>query len=259
MRVRWFEQTEKDLPIENDWLSGNEITRLAGMRFPKRRSDWRLGRWTAKRALAFYLGMPSGPDVLRKIEIRPEPSGAPVTFILGDRFPVSISLSHSSGTALCAIAPEGVALGCDLEVVEERHPAFAADYFTDEEQQCVVSSPLSDRYRKLTLLWSAKESALKALRTGLRLDTRSVRVHLPETEFDPSSWSTFEVSSPGGQIFHGWHATADNLVRTIVADVIFALPVAPDSYSLRPLTTSGIASQPIDVARLSEHHASHHQ
>lgn len=258
MRVRWFEQTEKDLPIENDWLSGNEITRLAGMRFPKRRSDWRLGRWTAKRALAFYLGMPSGPDVLRKIEIRPEPSGAPVTFILGDPYPVSISLSHSSGTALCAIAPEGVALGCDLEVVEERHPAFAADYFTDEEQQCVVRSPLSDRYRKLTLLWSAKESALKALRTGLRLDTRSVRVHLPETESDLSSWSTFEVSSPGGH-FHGWHATADNLVRTIVADVISTLPVALDSYSLRPLTTSGIASQPIDVARLSEHHASHHQ
>ena len=76
MRVRWFEQTEKDLPIENDWLSGEEITRLAGMRFPKMSADWRLGRWTAKRALACYLGMP-GPEVLRKIEIRPEPSGAP--------------------------------------------------------------------------------------------------------------------------------------------------------------------------------------
>ena len=51
MNVYWLEQTEEDLPAEDDWLNASEMARLSGMRFPKRRVDWRLGRWTAKRAL----------------------------------------------------------------------------------------------------------------------------------------------------------------------------------------------------------------
>jgi len=67
VRVHWLEQIEGDVPMENDWLSSAEVSCLAGMRFPKRCSDWRLGRWAAKRALACYLGISCGPDVLRKL------------------------------------------------------------------------------------------------------------------------------------------------------------------------------------------------
>ena len=55
----WLEQTEADLPAANDWLSAGERLRLDGMRFAKRHADWRLGRWTAKRALAAYLNLPT--------------------------------------------------------------------------------------------------------------------------------------------------------------------------------------------------------
>ena len=56
--VYWLEQVNVDLSAEDDWLSSAERTRLKSMRISKRQNDWRLGRWTAKRALAIYLDRP---------------------------------------------------------------------------------------------------------------------------------------------------------------------------------------------------------
>ena len=61
MELYWLEQTYADVPAENDWLSANEAVRLNTMRFARRRSDWRLGRWTAKNALALYFLILKGP------------------------------------------------------------------------------------------------------------------------------------------------------------------------------------------------------
>ena len=176
LNVYWLEQTEADVPIGDDWLSQGEAIRLDGMRIAKRRTDWRLGRWTAKRALAISLNLPSHPQALASIEIHPAPSGAPEAFLADQRAAVTISLSHRSGAAICALAPSGTALGCDLEVIEPRGDSFVTDYFTSDEQALVQRASVTDRPRLLTLLWSSKESALKALGTGLRLDTRCVAV-----------------------------------------------------------------------------------
>lgn len=138
MNVHWLQQAAADLPPENDWLSGSENARLKGMRFAKRRADWRLGRWTAKRALAVWLQVPAQPLVLAKIEIHPAPSGAPEGFFANEPAAVSISLSHRAGKAMCAIAPPGVDLGCDLELIEPHSDAFVADYFTADEQAWVA-------------------------------------------------------------------------------------------------------------------------
>lgn len=77
MDVYWLEQTEADVPAENDWLNASEAVRLSGMRFAKRRADWRLGRWTAKRAVAVSLALPLDRSALAGIEIRQAPDGAP--------------------------------------------------------------------------------------------------------------------------------------------------------------------------------------
>lgn len=237
MDVYWFEQTEADLPTENDWLSAGEEVRQNGMRFPKRRTDWRLGRWTAKRALAAYLNLPSAPQALAGIEIRAAPSGAPEVLIDNKPADVTISLSHRDGIAICAVAPSGVALGCDLEMIEPRSDAFVADYFTPEEQALVAQAPTTDRPRLLALLWAGKESALKALRTGLRLDTRSVTVNPldaltcrgqceqegteePALSSQPqrlNGWRPLQVRYTDGEVFHGWWQHTGDLLRTVVA------------------------------------------
>src|ERR1017187_9715151 len=105
MQVYWLEQTEGDVPLANDWLSARETICFNGLRFAKRRADWRLGRWTAKHAIASYLNLPDNSHDLAKIEIRPALSGAPEAFVANAPAPVTISISHRNGTALCAIAP----------------------------------------------------------------------------------------------------------------------------------------------------------
>jgi 4'-phosphopantetheinyl transferase len=237
MDVYWLEQNEANVPAENDWLSQGEAIRLNGMNFGKRRTDWRLGRWTAKRALAACLNLPDHREVLARIEIRSAPSGAPEVYILNKPAPVAISLSHCDGAAVCAVAPEGVELGCDLEMIEPGRDAFLTDYFTVEEQALIARACAADRPQLFALLWSAKESALKALGTGLRLDPRCVivspveapgRSHEdawledPTPTFQPSNglnkWRRLQVRHISGEVFHGWWRDDGNLLRTTVAD-----------------------------------------
>jgi len=134
MDVYWLEQTDGDVPAANDWLSEREQTFLSHLRFAKRRSDWRLGRWTAKQAVARSLNMSVQREALAGIEIRSAASGAPEVFFANQPAPVTISLSHRDGAAICAVALSSAALGCDLEMIEPRSDAFVTDYFTPEEQ-----------------------------------------------------------------------------------------------------------------------------
>jgi 4'-phosphopantetheinyl transferase len=231
MKTYWLEQTEADLPAHDGWLSSDEAVLLNGMKFAKRRADWRLGRWTAKRAAAAYLNLPGDPQALREIEVRPAPSGEPQLFRADGPAAVTISISHCAGIAVCAIAISGAQLGCDLEVIEPRGGSFVADYFTGEEQELISREPEERRPRLVTLLWSAKESALKALHEGLRLDTRCVAVTL-NTGDDPSPgmsrWQPLQVCNAGGEIFHGWWHRTHQLVRTLVGAPAPAPPLFLD-------------------------------
>jgi 4'-phosphopantetheinyl transferase len=225
MDTYWLEQTEADLPAHDDWLSSEEADLLSRMRFVKRRADWRLGRWTAKRAAAACLNLPDDPHALQEIEVRPASSGAPELYVSNRLAALTISLSHRTGVAACAIAMGNVALGCDLELIESRGDGFVADYFTAKEQGLISHAPKGDQPVLATLLWSAKESALKALREGLRLDTRSLDVTLPDhgpvaaalrQGSEVKSWRPLQVCYREGEVFQGWWQSAGQLVRTLV-------------------------------------------
>jgi 4'-phosphopantetheinyl transferase len=235
MKVGWWEQAQADVRAEDDWLGAWERSHLGGLRFPKRRADWRLGRWTAKHAVADYLDLSHDPGTLARIQIQPATSGAPEVFIDEPPGDISISLSHRDGIAACAVGAPGALLGCDLEVVEPHSDAFVADYFTAEEQAMTRQAPEPLRYALMALIWSAKESALKALRTGLRIDTRCVSVtidnsciaglsseplsaHENSVAVPPAApvWQPLRVSHADGQIFDGWWFRS-GLVRTMVS------------------------------------------
>lgn len=219
MDVYWLEQTEAEVPAQDDWLSAGEALRLNGMRVLKRRRDWRLGRWTAKRAVAAYLDLTELPQTLAQIEIRTAPLGAPEGFFANRPANLTISLSHRAGVGMCAVAMPGAALGCDLEIIEPRSQNFVADYFTAEEQSLIERAPDGDRSRLVTLLWSAKESALKALRVGLRLDTRTFSVSLADVRQSNElhAWHRLSVRCPQEETLHGWWQSAGCYLRTLTA------------------------------------------
>jgi 4'-phosphopantetheinyl transferase len=225
MLVEWHEQNDTDVPTDDSWLSPRELATLAGLRFAKRRSDWRLGRWTAKRAISAYLGLPATSQALRQLEIRPASSGAPEVLWANRPTVITISLSHRSGIAVCAVAPAGVpavALGCDLERIEPHSDIFLADYFTLEEQSLVQEAASGDRWRLLALLWSAKESLLKALRLGLRADTRSVNVTLEwPCAIGSTAWHPLRVHFADVPTLCAFWCESAGFVRTLVAVPLF--------------------------------------
>ncbi len=224
MDVYWLEQTESDVPPANDWLSASELLRLSNLRFAKRRSDWRLGRWTAKRALATCLDLPDDRRTMAQIAVHPAPSGAPEVFLNDQASSATISLSHSSGRAICAVVPAVAALGCDLEHIESHSNAFVSDYFTAEEQALIWRWPAADRPLLQALLWSAKESALKALHAGLRLDTRSLTVNVENANAVEHGWHALQVRT-NNQTFYGWWLQRDDFIETVVADPAPSTPV----------------------------------
>jgi 4'-phosphopantetheinyl transferase len=223
MDLYWLEQSEHDVPHHSRWLGSQELRQLRNLLFLKRRSDWRLGRWTAKCAIAVHRQLPLVPEVFSTIEICSSPSGAPDAFVANRPANVILSISHRAGSALCTLTDIPVRLGCDMEVVEPHGNAFLEDYFTFEERDFVARLPSGDRDCFIALLWSAKESALKAMREGLRLDTRSVVVR-PEAQ-QKQGWSTLQAHSRQGDIFHGWWREENGLLRTLVSDCTSGLPV----------------------------------
>lgn len=223
-KTYWLEQTEADVPAGNLWLGHGEMSCLASLRFAKRRADWRLGRWTAKHAVASCLNLPMDMRSLQNIEIRAASSGTPEVFLFNQRAALSLSISHRAGNALCVVALSGTSLGCDLELVESRDHSFLTDFFTANEQKLVEGAPTEKRLMLLTILWSAKESALKALHVGLRLDTTSLDVSptsLPPLQ-DAShrdacrGWSPLFLRRTSEHILPGWWRCANDLVRTVV-------------------------------------------
>ena len=173
-QVWYTTQDRQQLPADLDWLTAAERERLEGFRFDKRRRDWLLGRWAAKIALLEVIGL-SRRDI-RRLEIDSAPSGAPIPRLDGRSYPIGLSLSHSHDCAFAAVSRGATSLGCDIELVEPRSEIFVETYFTESERAQVDSTSPSYRDTLVTKIWSAKESTLKALQTGLRVDTRRVEV-----------------------------------------------------------------------------------
>ena len=226
MVVRWLARGTHDVPESADWLSPTESARLATLRFPKRRSEVRLARWTAKHAIARALDLEDNRGTLALIEIRAAPTGAPAGFFPGERVPVAISMTDPAGWAGCVVGPGDLAVGCDLELVEPRTDAFVRDWFTPTERDLVSGAdPGEGRDLLANLVWSAKESALKVLQTGLRRDTRSVEVDVVEVA-GHERWARLVVRAEEGSAFPGWWRRYGDFVLTFAADADCAPPIS---------------------------------
>ena len=205
-------ETEASVPAWQEpvpWLTPFENACLARFRVPKRRREWLLGRFTAKR-----LVRDAAPEVLGRtllpqmFEIASEDSGAPfVRDVSGERLPISITVSHARGAAFGALLPvargEG-AIGGDVEWIEPRSPAFVYDFFTPAEAAAWDESPPAERPLLANAIWSAKESVLKALSLGLSVDTRAVEIRLSVAPADEplrpreKNWRRFDAVCAAG-------------------------------------------------------------
>jgi len=201
---------------ESHWLSPQEARVLDGFRIQKRREDWLLGRWTAKLALTRFPGLPQ--RALQDWQVVADPDGAPAVFLDERRLNIPITLSHSGATAFCVLADESARLGCDLERIEQRSRSFEETFFTDRELALLHESPDSERATLVTLIWCAKECVLKAVREGLRADTRRVLVTAIEAGRE-GLWKRLEATdSDCNESYSGWWHVADGMVYAVLSD-----------------------------------------
>lgn len=212
------------LPEDDGWLTAAEGTILGRFRFSKRASDWRLGRWVAKEAVVAALragagGASSGLPGRAEVEIMAGPGGGPRARILapGEWPGVTVSLSHAGGMGFAAALVGAWRLGCDVEEVAPRSAEFVSDYLTEVEAGWVRAGG-ADLHARANLVWSAKESALKALGEGLRKDTRSVVVQVDDVpaSLGAGGWFRLRVAVEGGRVFSGMALRDDLRVWTVV-------------------------------------------
>jgi 4'-phosphopantetheinyl transferase len=217
----WLAAGERDVPATALWLHDEERRALEAMRFTKRHDEWRIARWTAKRALAAALGLPDDLPSLAGVRLRRDPDGAPEPYLDDRPAPCSVSSTDRAGWAVCLVGPPGRRIGVDLELVEARSAAFVGDWFTPVERDRVEAATGDDeRHCLANLVWSAKESALKVLRTGLRRSTHSVEVDLgPVSPAEAErAWQPLVVRTAGGRELPGWWRRFGAFVLTAAAD-----------------------------------------
>lgn len=231
----------RNLDATENFLSPVEKEKLASLRFPKRRSEWLLGRWTAKRLLRDSLSAFSS-TLFPELTIANDAAGAPYVILPnGECFAGCLSISHRDHLSFCAVTQDpAIHIGADLEQIEPRGDEFAQDYFTSHELNFILDLPASQHDTAVTLLWSAKEAALKALGLGLRLDTRQIEITVPGglagMGLSTPTWQIFNVSySHSGQgIWSGWWQIHGKYILTL-ASLKAPLTSRPDQFSMNTL------------------------
>ena len=240
--MQWQASGEDQIPAGRYWLTDAEAARASSMRFTKRRTEYLLRRLAGKRAVAAAVGLPADPASLGRVAVLNRPTGAPFVRVDGRDLGLDISLTDRAGSAVCLVGPDLAAVGCDLEIVEPRSEGFVSDFLTPEEQDVVASMPDDDaRDAAANLIWSAKESALKVLRTGLRADTRTVEVVIESLDgltaeharADSSGWRRLTVRTVTGPL-PGWWRRDGVFLLTVAASAGLDSPpeVLPGSADL---------------------------
>lgn len=226
--LHWLVQTteahpdlEQGIPPAG-MLSPQEQFHFAGLKTEKRRRDWLIGRWTAKKLVQVILLNSNRFQLpLAHVTIENWASGEP--YILAPTLPVTLSISHSHNRALCALVEHpNWPLGVDLERISSRDQWFAEDYFTPDEQAVVRNTPLAERPTLVTAIWSAKEATLKALHLGLTVDTRCVSCPITPSAAAYLDWVGFPVELDHARLNRpipplvGWWRVVDHFVLTLV-------------------------------------------
>jgi 4'-phosphopantetheinyl transferase len=199
----------------------------ANLKTEKRRHDWLLGRYTAKQLIQQVAHQQTGQTIpLGAFSILGRDDGSPA--VVWDepllRFDCTISISHSAGRAFCALVERNdLPLGADVERIDARVLGFIGDYLTTAERELLAQTPEAGRPLHATAIWSAKEAVLKALRVGLKQDTRSLSCLIQPVVVPPDDWELFttrwenwtlEQPSP---LLSGWWRVDDGFVLALAS------------------------------------------
>lgn len=151
------------VPAPEEFLNKRELETYKAFKIDKRKREWLGGRYALKKLACDFFNFD-----IKYMEVKNLPSGQPVLLVPGGtKLPVSIT--HSGTYAAAAIALTGQAIGLDIEIIEQRSPAWIKQCF-DKREISSKSAPF------LTELWAKKESILKLLQIGLVVPAKDIEI-----------------------------------------------------------------------------------
>ncbi|AXA42375.1 4'-phosphopantetheinyl transferase family protein [Rhizobium leguminosarum] len=179
---------------ESDWnrwmqsLSSDERDRAATYRFERDRASFIAGRYLLRQLLSLQTGI--SPS---KVPLSPDRHGK---LRLEGRDRPQFSLANADGLVAVAVASGCDHVGIDCERVDAEIEETAVDsYCSADERRWLAELPARESARGAIALWTLKESHLKALGVGLRVDPRNVAF----------SWKDGIPVITGGDRDRRWH------------------------------------------------------
>ena len=166
-------------------FSAPELAAASELKLAKRREEWLLSRFAAKR-LALQLGIITDPR-LCSIE-------RPFLSVEGQATPWFVSLSHSAPYAAAALGSEPI--GIDVQVVREMPEAASHLFLSEEEAETMRRCTIAHR---LLHFWCAKEAEWKR-RSGELTTLRQVTLRLIEEREGGLRFEGVETAAAGDLI-----------------------------------------------------------
>jgi len=192
---------------DRQMLSDNELAEAQSFALEKRQNEWLTARLAAKSAmLQYHATSPSNPPAIspKEITITNDQTGRPQfsqKFIPQLRN-TDLSMSHGAGFGLALVADTR----CGIDIQEPRESITKVrDKFCTPEEEELLRQPFHEipERQYLTLLWTAKEAAKKAL-SHTRMPG-FMELILTELEPHAAGWTIhFLISS---RQFEGYPAT----------------------------------------------------
>lgn len=189
--------------LATDWLTDGERETLAGLQAQRRREEWLLGRWLAKKLIL---------DQARVTPITPAPLGEcdveifsldglgrrtrPRIMIGGLAQSWSLSIAHSEDLVLVALSTHPrVSVGVDVVAVQSWTNSSLEMWFTTAERRWIETGAA-----RPSTLWAIKEASYKAVNQGEPFVPRKIEVR-PEPD------------GGYGYMWHGVRTTVGHEIR----------------------------------------------
>ena len=161
-------------PLALDALSQEERDRIGGFGSEKRRREFALGRTTVRELVAEHLAVTAS-----EVSLHVAADGAPE--LDGAALHLSIAHAATADRTLAVAALASRPIGVDLEVIQARRPDLYRFILHPDEYGLLDALP-HDHDAAQVLLWTLKEAALKAMRTGFRTSPKKLRLTVEPDE-----------------------------------------------------------------------------
>ena len=200
-------------------LGDEELRILARLRPPAARRDYLAAHALARTTLAEFAGCDP-----RRLRFHSWPFGRPEPVTQPGARPLSFSISHTDGLALCAVSA-GCPVGADVESrrnVETDPLGVARRVCSEKERNALRALTASERVDRLLYLWTFKEAVAKVRGLGFCL---------------PLNYISVDDACP-------WQVTSSRLTTDHVASVAVLFPREGRPVAIRFEEVHTCVSQP---------------